>query len=111
MSDEKEQVIITPGDVGELKLSTMPKLPTKDIFCAACQKDTAHTVKRSGSEVKASCTVCQRTLHFPIPKNAEDFASMLEAHKKSNEGHISVEVVAAKDAELDADFNKALGLE
>ncbi|TAK94515.1 hypothetical protein EPO05_06295 [Patescibacteria group bacterium] len=80
----------------------------KQIFCAGCQAETAHTCSPDkNNEIVAVCTACQRALKFPMTENVADH---MAAHK-SNAGQITVEMAAKEQEIYDVRFKKLMGIE
>ncbi len=77
------------------------------VFCAHEQKETEHTLDIDGAgEIVLTCG-CGRFLKFPKGTTAEDLKGLLEKHKASNAGQISVEAMEAQKAELLAELGGA----
>jgi len=71
-----------------------PKTPVKTIFCANEQVDTLHELSASPSgEIQATCVICGRVLKFPAGITPEEFDSLVESHKTSNIGQVTVESI------------------
>ena len=87
---------------------------SRSIFCASCQVITDHqmlraTDRNSNDQILATCD-CSRFVVFPRPSSPEELDAWIAAHQASNVGQITVEQVAAAEAEKDEHFKKMMRL-
>jgi hypothetical protein len=88
-----ETVKLTSSDVGTIDAKDLAsKKPTKNCFCAQCQKDTAHEISvAQNRETILTCVGCKGFKKFAPGTKKEDIEKFLAAHKEGNKGQISAE--------------------
>lgn len=75
-------------------MSETSKPVVRDLFCAACQKETPQTFSvrtnlHKLTELISLCP-CGRELKWPADATGEQLAELFQSHKQSNEGHVFV---------------------
>lgn len=89
----------------------MPTTATRQIFCAACQAETAHTCTLDrNQEIVATCGACGHFIKFPMPAEPAHLDAHLKAHAAANTGQVTVGMAAADQAAHDARFMKLMGI-